>query len=410
MIELNGKYTNAKIMIDHVDENCMSQIIQMINHEAFTNPVAIMPDCHSGKGSVIGFTMGVGNKVIPNIVGVDIGCAILSFNIGKIKINHQEFDDKVREKIPFGINVNKKGKARLDQRYQELCNRVGISFDYAVHSIGSLGSGNHFLEVGISQNTGNTWITIHSGSRNLGKKVCEYWQDIASKKDFIDPRIYFEKIKKNYDKSEWNKRYKDYKQTIKNVKKSELDFLDKPSDIKGYLDDMVLCQEYAKLNRQTMQLDIIDILNIQEIHDQIETVHNYIDFRDNIIRKGAIKSYSGERMIIPFNMRDGILICEGKSNPEWNYSAPHGAGRVYSRTKAKSDLSLEKFEKDMNGIFSTSVCNGTIDESPDAYKDSKIIEQAIEPTATILDRIIPIHNMKDISEEKPWKKVKNQHL
>jgi RNA-splicing ligase RtcB len=266
------------------------------------------------------------------------------------------------------------------------------------------------LEVGISQNTGDTWITIHSGSRNLGKKVCEYWQDIASKKDFIDPRIYFEEIKKNNDKSEWNKIYKKYKETIKNVKKSELDFLDKPSDIKEYLDDMVLCQEYAKLNRQTMKLDIIDILNIQEIHDQIETVHNYIDFRDNIIRKGAIKSYSGERMIIPFNMRDGILICEGKSNPEWNYSAPHGAGRVYSRTKAKSDLSLEKFEKDMNGIFSTSVCNGTIDESPDAYKDSKIIEQAIEPTATILDRIIPIHNMKDISEEKPWKKVKNQHL
>ena len=409
MINLNGKYTNAKIMIDHADENCMSQIIQMINHEAFTNPVAIMPDCHSGKGSVIGFTMGVGNKLIANIIGVDISCGMLSFNVGKIKINHQDFDDKIREKIPFGINVNKKGKTRLNQKYQSLCNRVGIDFDYAVHSIGSLGSGNHFLEIGVSQNNGDTWITIHSGSRNLGKKVCEYWQDIASKKDFIDPRIYFEEIKKNYDKSEWNKRYKDYKQTIKNVKKSELDFLDKPSDIKGYLDDMVLCQEYAKLNRQTMQLDIIDILNIQEIHDQIETVHNYIDFRDNIIRKGAISSYVGERMIIPFNMRDGILICEGKSNPEWNYSAPHGAGRVYSRSKAKSDLSLEKFEYDMKGIFSTSVCNGTIDESPDAYKDSKIIEKAIEPTAIILDRIIPIHNMKDISEETPWKK-KRQHL
>jgi RNA-splicing ligase RtcB len=153
-----------------------------------------------------------------------------------------------------------------------------------------------------------------------------------------------------------------------------------------------------------MMIDILNILDNPVIIDMIETVHNYIDFRDNIIRKGAIKSYFGERMIIPLNMRDGILICEGKSNPEWNYSAPHGAGRVYSRSKAKSDLSLEKFEYDMKGIFSTSVCNGTIDESPDAYKDSKIIEKAIEPTATILDRIIPIHNMKDISEEKPWKK------
>lgn len=409
MIEINGKYTNAKIMIDQVDENCINQIKEMINHEAFTNPVAIMPDCHSGKGSVIGFTMSVGNKLIANIIGVDIGCGILSFNIGKIKINHQEFDNEVREKIPFGINVNKKGKIRLEQEYQSICNRVGIDFEYAVHSLGSLGGGNHFLEIGISQNTGDTWITIHSGSRNLGKKVCEYWQDIASKKDFIDPKIYLEEIKKNYDKHEWNKKFKSYKETINNVKKSELDFLDKPKDIKGYLDDMVLCQKYAKLNRKTMMLDIIDILDVREVYDQIETIHNYIDFRDNIIRKGAISSYVGERMIIPFNMRDGILICEGKSNPEWNYSAPHGAGRVYSRTKAKSDLSLEKFEKDMNGIFSTSVCNGTIDESPDAYKDSKIIEQAIEPTATILDRITPIHNMKDICEEKSWKKI-NQHL
>ena len=403
MIELNGKYTNAKIMIDHVDENCMSQIIQMINHEAFTNPVAIMPDCHSGKGSVIGFTMGVGNKLIANIIGVDISCGMLSFNVGKIKINHQDFDDKIREKIPFGINVNKKGKTRLNQKYQSLCKRVGIDFDYAVHSVGSLGSGNHFLEVGISQNTGDTWITIHSGSRNLGKKVCEYWQDIASKKDGLSKKETLRYVKGKYPKIEWEYRIKEMYAKIDSIKKSPLDYLE--GNLKeGYLNDMVLCQEYAKLNRQTMKLDIIDILNIQEIHDQIETVHNYIDFRDNIIRKGAIKSYFGERMIIPLNMRDGILICEGKSNPEWNYSAPHGAGRVYSRSKEKSDLSLEKFEYDMKGIFSTSVCNGTIDESPDAYKDSKIIEKAIEPTATILDRITPIHNMKDISEEKPWKK------
>jgi tRNA-splicing ligase RtcB (3'-phosphate/5'-hydroxy nucleic acid ligase) len=408
MINLNGKYTNAKIMIDDVDENCMSQIIQMINHEAFTNPVAIMPDCHSGKGSVIGFTMGVGNKLIANIIGVDISCGMLSFNVGKIKINHQDFDDKIREKIPFGINVNKKGKTRLNQKYQSLCNRVGIDFDYAVHSVGSLGSGNHFLEVGISQNTGDTWITIHSGSRNLGKKVCEYWQDIASKKDGLSKKETLRYVKGKYPKIEWEYRIKEMFAKIDSIKKSPLDYLE--GNLKeGYLNDMILCQEYAKMNRQTMMIDILNILDNPVIIDMIETVHNYIDFRDNIIRKGAISSYVGERMIIPFNMRDGILICEGKSNPEWNYSAPHGAGRVYSRTKAKSDLSLEKFEKDMNGIFSTSVCNGTIDESPDAYKDSKIIEQAIEPTATILDRITPIHNMKDISEEKPWKKI-NQHL
>ena len=195
-----------------------------------------------------------------------------------------------------------------------------------------------------------------------------------------------------------------------------MDFLE-GNDKNLYIEDMKFAQWYAKMNRMYIMTEIIELINDKELIGKmfssdssvlpwIESVHNYIDFKDNIIRKGAIRSYIGEKMIIPFNMQAGILICEGKSNPDWNFSAPHGAGRVYSRSKAKSELSLEKFEKDMKGIFSTSVCMGTIDESPDAYKDPKIIEEAIEPTAKILDRLIPIHNMKDI-EGKSWKEKRN---
>jgi RNA-splicing ligase RtcB len=429
MIEVKGKYTNAYIMIDQVDENCMAQIIQMINHEAFTNIVIIMPDTHSGTGSVIGFTMQVGERLIPNVVGVDISCGMLSFNIGKIEINHKELDDKIREEIPFGINVRKVPILNFTRDFQwnyancywtyewfkDLCKRIDIDPFYVQQSVATLGGGNHFIEFGNSVNTGDTWLTVHSGSRNLGKKICEYWQKRAAtrkKLGFGEPKEAVASIKAFSPKGEWDRRIKDLYKKLNLIKPAPLDFLE-GDDKNLYIEDMKFAQWYASMNRMYIMTSIIDLIDNKELTSKlfssdssvlptIETVHNYIDFKDNIIRKGAIRSYIGERMIIPFNMRDGILICEGKSNPDWNFSAPHGAGRVYSRSKAKSELSLEKFENDMSGIFSTSVCQGTIDESPDAYKDSKIIEAAIEPTAKILDRIIPIHNMKDI-EGKSWK-------
>jgi len=408
MFPLIGKYTTAYIMIDEVEESCISQIIQMINHEAFTNKVIIMPDCHYGKGSVIGFTMPVSDKVIPNVVGVDKGCGMLSFNVGDIVVNHKELDIRIRQSIPLGQNINKKSKSDLHNSGYELCKKLGINSDYVVHSIGTLGGGNHFIEIGKSVTNNDVWVTIHSGSRNLGKKVCEYWQKIASIRKLPDKNIAIKEIKETYPKKEWDKKIKQLNNERRRLKPSPLDFLE--GDNKdSYLKDMYFCQDYAKLNRKTIMESIISILKNDlkisvDIKDQIETIHNYIDPKDGIIRKGAIRSYIGERMLIPFNMRDGILICEGKSNSEWNYSAPHGAGRNHSRAKAKEDLDIEKFKNDMEGIFSTSVCMATIDESPDAYKDSKIIEKAIEPTATILDRIIPIHNIKDSTEVKPWKK------
>jgi len=397
VIEVPGKYTTAKIMIDQLDELCMSQIVEMINHKVFTNQVRIMPDCHPGEGSVIGFTMPMGDKIIPNIVGVDIGCGMLSCNIGYVEnIDYLELDSKIRDKIPFGMNINKKSKIRVDKEFSEVCKRIGIDFEYAIKSLGSLGGGNHFIEIGKSELTG-TWITVHSGSRNFGKKVCEFWQDKASARDKPNTRIKIDEIKALYPKEQWEQKIKEYKEAQRNIKPSKLDYLD--GDNKdNYIEDMKTAQNYAEDNRRLMMNDILRILECPAVLDEIETVHNFIDPTDNIIRKGAIRSYIGERMIIPFNMKAGLLICEGKSNPDWNFSAPHGAGRVHSRAQAKELLDLEKFKDDMKDVFSTSVGMGTIDESPDAYKDPKIIEEAIEPTARILDRVVPVLNIKDLGE------------
>ena len=403
MITLHGKYTNADIMIDNVDEGCIAQIYNMVNNGVFTNPIRIMPDCHAGTGSVIGFTMLAGDKIIPNIIGVDIGCGMLSVNIGNINIDLVELEKLIRELIPFGMNINKKGVARLDKRYQVLCDKIGMDFDYAVKSLASIGSGNHFCEIGKSVNTDDIWITVHTGSRNLGKKVCEYWQNKASMREIGDPNEVIKGIKEVYPKKEWDKRIKAFKVEMNNVKKSDLDYLE-GDDKEGYLQDMYLAQEYAAVNRLSIMNGIMGILGFPKEKDKIETVHNYVSPVDKIIRKGSISAYIGERMIIPFNMQAGLLICEGKSNKDWNYSAPHGAGRVLSRSKAKELLDLDKFKDDMKDIYSTSVCRGTIDEAPEAYKDPAVIEAAIEPTTTILDRVKPICNMKDISEEKSWKK------
>ena len=416
MIELNGKYTNAKIMIDEIEPECMEQIIKMINHEAFTDQVRIMPDTHSGKGSVIGFTMPMGEKVIPNVVGVDLNCGILSVNIGQKSLNHIKLDKMIRERVPFGINVNKKPILNFErnimwkdgewEKFLEMCERIEIDHFYVQQSLCSLGGGNHFIEIGESLNNSDIWITVHTGSRNLGKKVCEYWQRKAHTKNVPDYKTSVAEIKANFHQKDWQKEILKIKQRNHALTtKSELDFLE-GDDIKGYLSDVKRCAQFADLNRASIMATIMEILKYPEDKLTIQSVHNYIDLKDNIIRKGAIRSYENEWMIIPLNMSDGILICKGKSNPDWNFSAPHGAGRIYSRSKAKEVLSVEEFKKEMEGVFSTSVDYNTIDESPMAYKNSDMIIRCIEPTATIFDRILPIHNMKDSGDEKPWKKRK----
>lgn len=445
---IKGKYTTAKVMIDNIEEECADQIRKFTNYEAFTNDISIMPDTHVGEKCVIGFTMPMSDKIIPNVIGVDGCCGMLSFNIGSFLFTKGQLidlDSKIRAAIPFGQNVhdeslidmkdfswdnlnilanefiiaykNKFGKELSHPKYdydwfKEKCKSIKGSEKRFSSSLGTLGGGNHFIEIGKSQNTDNIWITIHSGSRNLGGRICKYWQDQTvdhlrqEKLDKLKIRIL--QIREQFKDERTRIGEEIAKEKIKleigtKIMSKGYEWLEGDNLIE-YLFDMLFVQVYAQKNRRLISRQIIDIFNVSVI-DSIETVHNFIDFNDFIIRKGAIRSYKNERMIIPFNMRDGLLICEGKSNSEWNYSAPHGAGRVMSRTKAKQKINLKDFKKQMKGIFSTSICENTIDEAPDAYKDAKFIEEAIGPTAIILDRIKPIHNMKDIEVIDYGKKV-----
>ncbi len=400
MIVINGRYSTAKVMIDTIENEAYSQIEEIVNHPAFTGNVVIMPDCHTGIGSVIGFTMPMTDKVIPNTIGVDIGCGMVSVNIGKVKkLKLEKIDSAIKSRIPMGFEVHKRPKIEIDTVFDwsELNKRfgvvrrkiekivgktdykgeayspswlerksveIGIDFKKTVNSIGTLGGGNHFIEIGKSLINDDIWLTVHSGSRHFGLCVANHHQKKA--KSYISSKGI--KVKKGLEYLE-----------------GEL--------LLDYFFDMLFAQEYARVNRQTIMDILLDIVAL-DIVDRVESVHNYIDMDDLIIRKGAIRSYKGERMIIPFNMRDGLLICEGKSNPDWNFSAPHGAGRVMGRREAKRRLSFERFKKQMKGIVSSSVCKSTLDEAPDVYKQPELIENAIKPTAIVVDRIKPLLNVK----------------
>ncbi|MCX7954148.1 MAG: RtcB family protein [Bacteroidales bacterium] len=394
MLTIKGKYTEAIIFIEELEKECIQQIETIVNHPAFTNPVRIMPDAHSGIGSVIGFTMKLTDKVIPNVIGVDIGCGMLSTRfISKKQISLSDFDKLVKRKIPMDMNVHKHDIPdnfdfdELNNRIRNFVKAYNKSFKKSYspvtvndkwlkdkfkqtnfppekfyRSLGTLGSGNHFIELGKTQNKNEYFLTIHTGSRHFGNKIASYWQQVAKKET-----------------------------SNKNIP-GVLAYLTDDNAFE-YLIDMVISQYYAHVNRKTI-LDIITKEYDWEITETIETIHNYIDFNDFIIRKGAIRSYKNEKVIIPLNMRDGILVCEGKSNSDWNYSAPHGAGRIMSRNKAKEKITLEEFRKSMEGIYSTSINKHTIDESPFAYKDPKIIEKSILPTVNILEKIKPLVNIK----------------
>lgn len=431
MIILTGKYTTAKVMIDNVEEEAIAQITKFLNMPPFTNPVAIMSDVHAGKGSVVGFTMPLTDKVVPNVVGVDIGCGLLSVCIGKtMPFSLELLDHRIRQRIPFGMNTHdravidmkkdfpwhqvnvlaQKFTVAYREKYGEInpptydmnwfegkCDSIGGSLGRHIQSIATIGGGNHFYEVGICQE-GNYWMTVHTGSRNFGLRICEYWQNKAAKfchndrKSIIQDKI--KELKATLTGEELFHAIKSLKAEAKpTVDLTDCEWLEGP-DAAGYLFDMIFAQVYAETNRKVITDLILNSLDLKPVRT-IQTVHNFIDFRDFIIRKGAIRSYIGEEMVIPFNMRDGMLICEGRSNPEWNYSAPHGCGRIMSRSKAKKTLSMEEFKNQMEGIYSNSVVESTLDEAPGAYKDPQIIEAAIEPTAKILNRVKPVLNMKD---------------
>jgi len=438
---LEGKWSKAAVYAEQVEDTCIQQIMGFLNNPTFTNNVAIMPDTHFGKGAVIGFTMEMTDRIIPNVVGVDIGCGLLSFNMGPNildKFSKIELDQKIRQAIPFGTKVQPKAvihlknefpwndinseaqklrvklSERLDMSFNSMtfdsdyfskkCKQIGIDLSRAINSLASAGGGNHFIEIGKAEETGDYWITLHSGSRNLGKCIAEYHQKKAVKQrtDVLHSPLYkqqIEYIRANTPKKDIEKELKELKDKVhQSVGDKDLVSLSGP-DMWEYLFDMIFAQKYAQVNRKYMMKQILEIFK-GDVKDQIESVHNFIDFNDFIIRKGAIRSYVGERMIIPFNMMDGLIIAEGKSNPEWNFSAPHGAGRVLSRSAAKKQLDMEEFKDQMKDIFSTSVCLETLDEAPGAYKDAEMIKRLIEPTAKILFNIKPVHNMKDKKGEK----------
>lgn len=443
MLEVKGKYTEAKIYLDEIDEPTYSQIIKLVNHPTFSNPVRIMPDTHAGAAnSVIGFTMKLADSIIPNTVGVDIGCGMVSakLNISDKNPDFEEIDKKIRKVIPIG---NKNGKhkqaivrfekhfpfnkaneilyrftKKFNEEYErafptiefnyawflKMCKRIDVEPIYIEQSLGTLGGGNHFIEIGRSSEDSSIWLTVHTGSRNLGKKVADFHTKVAKDVNGFNRKAFekeFKEVKKELQKQGKKKAINIARKELvgkhTNLRvdvPTEMLFL-KNEEMFAYFVDMIFAQTYASFNRQLIIENIAKILKI-DIVESIESVHNFIDFDDFVIRKGAIRSYKGEKMVIPFNMADGILICEGKSNPEWNNSAPHGAGRVLSRRQAKQNLSLDEYKKIMKdrNIFTTSVQNSTLDEAPMAYKSADLIENAIGPTADILFRLKPLYNLK----------------
>lgn len=411
MKTLTGTYgKDCKVFTDNIEPQALETIQKLLDNPVTEGkPVRIMPDTHDGKGIVIGFTMPVGEWVNPNHIGVDIGCGMLCAEI-KSTITpdmYIDIDQRIREVVPMGFEVRSQwfGKdlhvdtdfcSDILEKYVKIltgCNvdalleKVGISKEMWVNSIGTLGGGNHFIELGRSEKTGKYYLTIHSGSRNFGKRVCDHHaKNIDGYRKMLAEKVTL--IKEVLPKQQWENAIKEAKRQLQG-REGYLTGLAKEE----YLNDMYIAQEYASVNRYTILHFILKRMGWKS-GKVIETVHNYISPKDRIIRKGAVSAHLCEELIIPMNMADGILLCCGKGNEEWNCSAPHGAGRLFSRTAAKEQLSMDEFRQRMGNVYSTSVCESTLDESPMAYKPTNEIRSLIEPTVEVLDVIKPVINLK----------------
>lgn len=402
MIEVKGKYNKAIIFTDEVDDVTYGQVSELLNQE-FTkdSQIRIMPDCHAGIGCVIGTTMTITDKIVPNLVGVDIGCGLDVIKLGKIDINLIKLDEFISNNIPSGFDVNSKV---LDDSidlsnlkcYDHLRNK-----NYLMRSIGSLGGGNHFIEIDIDEE-GNKYLIIHSGSRNLGTQVAEYYQKEAlkyHKNKMLDIEKEKLKIIEEYTKEG---RRKQIEGALKKLSKTKIN-IGVPETLAylegelftSYIHDMEICQKFASKNREVMAKTILNYLDLDyDSLPKFETIHNYINTNDMILRKGAISAYKGERVIIPINMKDGCIIAIGKGEKEFNYSAPHGAGRLMSRREALNTLSLKDFKESMKEIYSTSVSKDTLDEAPFVYKPIEMILENIRDTVEVEKIIKPIYNFK----------------
>jgi tRNA-splicing ligase RtcB (3'-phosphate/5'-hydroxy nucleic acid ligase) len=404
MFMLSGKYATAKIFTDNVEDTARSQIVNLLNQPFSQGAnIRIMPDTHAGAGCVIGFTAKLTDKIIPNLIGVDIGCGMLVVDITGLKIDLNSIDNIIHDKVPAGHDINSDELTKFKLYETLLCHDHLKNQGNFGKALGSLGGGNHFIEINES-NSGKHYLVIHSGSRNLGKQVAEFYQrmaidlwknggtdHVAERRGIVDA---LRSIGKGYEipdaLAEHDKRFK----AAHPQYPADLCFLFGQTML-DYWNDMEICQLYASINRTTMADTILTALGsrVQE-HDFFETVHNYINSDDNIMRKGAVSANKGERLIIPINMRDGSLLCVGKGNEDWNNSAPHGAGRLMSRSEAKKKIAMHEYRSSMDGIYTSCVTEETLDESPMAYKPMQEIIDNIQPTVDITEIIKPIYNFK----------------
>lgn len=399
MIEINGKLNTAICYAKVVDDNAIEQIRRMCDHEfSLGSKIRIMPDVHTGNGCTIGTTMTIIDKVVPNIVGVDIGCGMYTVELGNVDIDFEKVD-AISHYIPNGREVWPKCVEHFDLRRLR-CYKELKKTSYLERSLGTLGGGNHFIEIDVSSN-GTKYLVIHSGSRNLGKQVAEYYQSLAidlnaGRVGFIDHRN--ELICKYKEEG----RASEIEAALKNLSKEwakkettipeDLCYL-YGSYLEDYLCDIEICQQFAKRNREIIAKNILDYTKMDAL-SSFHTIHNYIDTNEMILRKGSIAAHDGELVLIPINMRDGSVLARGKGNEEWNYSAPHGAGRLLSRSKALEVLDLDTYKKSMEGIYTTSVNKLTIDEAPMAYKSLSDIIDVIKESVDVIEVLKPIYNFK----------------
>ena len=402
MIEVKGKYNEARIFTDVVDSTSIAQVQELCNQE-FTagSRIRLMPDIHAGKGCTIGTTMTITDKVVPNLVGVDIGCGMETTRIREKRLELQKLDKLIYEKIPSGFSIREKAHRYADQidLSQLYCARH-VDLLRAEKSIGTLGGGNHFIEVD-KDDEGNLYLVVHSGSRHLGVEVADYYQNegykVLNHTDDASLEALVMQMKAEGREKEIQKELK----KRKNVKQTSI-----PRTLayvsgelfQHYIHDMKIVQQFAMLNRQAMMDELVKGLKLH-VEEQFTTIHNYIDTDAMILRKGAVSAKAGEQLLIPINMRDGSLLCVGRGNEDWNFSAPHGAGRLMSRTEAKQSFTVSEFKKQMADVFTTSVNRSTLDECPMAYKGMQDILDNIGPTADVVKIIRPIYNFKAGDED-----------
>jgi tRNA-splicing ligase RtcB (3'-phosphate/5'-hydroxy nucleic acid ligase) len=387
----NVKGNETLIFAETFEYEAFEQIKKLCNFEAYQDSkIRIMPDAHAGKGCTVGTTMTIANKLTPNLIGVDIGCGMEVVKLKDQEIDFKKLDNVIKEKVPHGFDVHKSSKKKFD--FSNLRCQKHVDLQRASLSIGSLGGGNHFIEVSKSSSCDDLYLIIHSGSRKLGGDICKYYQDLAFQNVNEMSKVKEILIKK----LKLEKREKEIDSELKKIRKPAVDkdlaYLI-GDDFNNYMNDMAIAQKYATLNRETMAEIIIKEMNFVE-ESRFETIHNYIDFKRMILRKGAVSAEKGELLLIPINMSDGSLLCVGKGNENWNYSAPHGAGRLMSRSKAKELINMDDFVNSMKNVYSTSVVKGTLDEAPQAYKSIEEIKSAIVDTVEIIDTLKPLYNFK----------------